>query len=190
MKMGLLFAASVMALSATSAEATTYALYTINATIDEVTNPSSPNYTVKTTSNTVSFYTAGFPDTSYSVSFSTTQSGLALTYYNSFGAGASISLTGSGSQPARDGLPYLDTLTSGSYTPLFGHGGPGQNVAYYGRLVSVSTTFFDTPQDLPQLSISSSPVPETATWAMMIVGFGLTGGVMRRRRQKIAVSFA
>ena len=27
----------------------------------------------------------------------------------------------------------------------------------------------------------TAPVPEPATWAMMIAGFGLTGGAMRRR---------
>ncbi len=34
----------------------------------------------------------------------------------------------------------------------------------------------------------SAPVPEPATWAMMIVGFGLVGGTMRSR-QKAAVAF-
>ena len=35
-------------------------------------------------------------------------------------------------------------------------------------------------------------VPEPATWAMMIVGFGLVGGAMRsaKQRRKLAVSFA
>jgi hypothetical protein len=32
-------------------------------------------------------------------------------------------------------------------------------------------------------------VPEPASWAMMLSGFGLIGGVMRGRR-KIAVTFA
>jgi hypothetical protein len=34
----------------------------------------------------------------------------------------------------------------------------------------------------------TAPVPEPASWAMMIVGFGVVGGVMRRRRA--AVTFA
>lgn len=33
-------------------------------------------------------------------------------------------------------------------------------------------------------------VPEPATWAMMITGFGLTGGAMRRRRSKPAACYA
>jgi hypothetical protein len=36
-----------------------------------------------------------------------------------------------------------------------------------------------------------SAVPEPATWAMMILGFGLVGGVMRRRqRQTVRYAFA
>ena len=33
------------------------------------------------------------------------------------------------------------------------------------------------------------PVPESATWAMLIVGFGLVGGAMRYRRRLTTVSF-
>lgn len=32
----------------------------------------------------------------------------------------------------------------------------------------------------------SGPVPEPASWAMMIAGFGLTGAMLRRRRAVIA----
>lgn len=39
-------------------------------------------------------------------------------------------------------------------------------------------------------SIYVSAVPEPATWAMMITGFGLIGGAMRRRRSTIASAFA
>lgn len=37
-----------------------------------------------------------------------------------------------------------------------------------------------------------SPVPEPASWAMMLLGFGFVGGAMRsaKRRQKVAVSYA
>lgn len=36
--------------------------------------------------------------------------------------------------------------------------------------------------DLSLTAITASPVPETGTWAMMVAGFGLLGGAMRRRR--------
>ena len=40
-----------------------------------------------------------------------------------------------------------------------------------------------------QLSGNAGAVPEPATWAMMIAGFGLVGGAMRRR-SKVKVSYA
>ena len=36
----------------------------------------------------------------------------------------------------------------------------------------------------------SAAVPEPASWALMIAGFGLSGAVMRRRRKGVRVSFA
>jgi len=43
-----------------------------------------------------------------------------------------------------------------------------------------------------EFGISVSAVPEPATWAMMIIGFGAIGGAMRstRRKQQVAVSYA
>ncbi|MEI9966371.1 MAG: PEPxxWA-CTERM sorting domain-containing protein [Candidatus Moraniibacteriota bacterium] len=35
-----------------------------------------------------------------------------------------------------------------------------------------------------QFTLVSAPVPEPATWAMMISGFGLVGGALRRRHSK------
>ena len=40
------------------------------------------------------------------------------------------------------------------------------------------------------LNISGLAVPEPATWAMMLMGFGGLGAVMRRRRAHAAVAFA
>jgi Trypsin/PEP-CTERM motif len=38
--------------------------------------------------------------------------------------------------------------------------------------------------------INASLVPEPASWAMMIIGFGFVGGAVRRRRTRVNVSFA
>lgn len=38
--------------------------------------------------------------------------------------------------------------------------------------------------------ITVTAVPEPATWAMMLVGFGLVGGAARYRRRRMATSFA
>lgn len=44
---------------------------------------------------------------------------------------------------------------------------------------------------MTKVSSVTSPVPEPATWAMMIVGFGAIGGTMRRKRKvNASVSFA
>ena len=37
---------------------------------------------------------------------------------------------------------------------------------------------------------SVGAVPEPATWAMMIVGFGLVGGALRRRRPQLSAALA
>lgn len=39
-------------------------------------------------------------------------------------------------------------------------------------------------------SYSLSAVPEPATWAMLICGFGLAGGVLRRAREQAALTSA
>ncbi len=39
-------------------------------------------------------------------------------------------------------------------------------------------------------NIATSAVPEPATWAMMIMGFGLAGSAMRQSRRKSAMTFA
>ena len=41
---------------------------------------------------------------------------------------------------------------------------------------------------IDNLSLSVGPVPEPATWAMMIAGFGLAGMAARRRRPAVAIA--
>lgn len=50
--------------------------------------------------------------------------------------------------------------------------------------------FYDTGGNQSYTSISISPAPEPATWAMMIGGFGIVGASMRRRKAKVAVTYA
>lgn len=40
------------------------------------------------------------------------------------------------------------------------------------------------------VSLAISAVPEPATWAMMILGFGVVGAAMRRRKTNVSVSYA
>jgi hypothetical protein len=58
--------------------------------------------------------------------------------------------------------------------------------------IDVGTYVFTTPSDTITLHIGEAApaaVPEPATWAMFIGGFGMIGGAMRRR-QRTTVSFA
>ena len=57
--------------------------------------------------------------------------------------------------------------------PLFV--GTGEQGEAFGPLTEFSLTPFE-----------ESAVPEPATWAMLIAGFGLTGAAMRRRRTRVA----
>ena len=46
-----------------------------------------------------------------------------------------------------------------------------------------------TMDDLQFESVMGSAIPEPATWIMMLMGFGLIGAAMRRKRQNVQVSF-
>lgn len=59
------------------------------------------------------------------------------------------------------------------------------------QLVLVNGVFHDSPvfSGLVEVAHVTGAVPEPASWAMMVGGFGLVGGAMRSRR-KTAISFA
>ena len=53
------------------------------------------------------------------------------------------------------------------------------------------TPIFGTPDRSSAITFGAlNAVPEPASWAMMILGFGLIGGAMRRRNTRVKVSFA
>ncbi|WP_293675906.1 PEPxxWA-CTERM sorting domain-containing protein [uncultured Phenylobacterium sp.] len=57
-------------------------------------------------------------------------------------------------------------------------------------LNAVQASFTSLVPGNPGLPGGSGPVPEPATWAMMITGFGLTGFAMRRRARRAALQVA
>ncbi len=78
---------------------------------------------------------------------------------------------------------------------------PTPILSFTGNSISISFTSIGSPSG--QFAYSDdgsavfayttggpSAVPEPATWAMMIGGFGMVGGAMRYRRRKTTVSFA
>ena len=66
-----------------------------------------------------------------------------------------------------------------------GNGGPGNSTTFYRITASMLDVFgLRLPANSTATLFASTPgaVPEPSTWAMMIGGFGLIGGAMRRRR--------
>lgn len=76
------------------------------------------------------------------------------------------------------------TLTSGDVTSMFAF-------AYYCNQTTGTCSAFKTNKgqfalDNIVLSDAVTPVPEAATWAMMLAGFGAIGAALRRQRKGIA----
>ena len=69
---------------------------------------------------------------------------------------------------------------------------PTNNGRYYavwdGSNAIKSVTFASSSNSFEVDALSGSAVPEPATWAMMITGFGLAGAAIRRRRNVLAVA--
>jgi|GEM_PF-952665 len=82
-----------------------------------------------------------------------------------------------GGGTTRNALNFTTNLDAGTHTLQL------QVVRPYAPAKNVRAQYFDN------VSLDLAAVPEPATWAMMIAGFGLVGGTMRRQR-KVAVSFA
>lgn len=95
-----------------------------------------------------------------------------------FGSGDEVVLTGSDINDAVANGDQHSSLTNGRLT-LFGNAGERFTSL---KLLSSANSF-----EVDNLAVSGA-VPEPATWAMMIVGFGAVGATLRRRRT--AVTFA
>ncbi len=106
------------------------------------------------------------------------------------------------SQPALNNQNFL-TLSgvfNGGFSTLTGNGTPNTRLlnpaANIGNIWLVGAAFDNADRrtdafKFSNLTVSgSTSVPEPATWAMMIFGFGLVGSAMRRRQVRTAVSFS
>jgi len=84
-------------------------------------------------------------------------------------------------------VPYLisisnsDTITLGGNTVVWN----GFNIKF-----NELTLTSGGPQVFGDLTATVTGVPEAASWALMLAGFGLAGAAMRRRRQSAQVTFA
>jgi choice-of-anchor C domain-containing protein len=105
---------------------------------------------------TVSFDISSNPDRSYAKSMLV-----------GFGSATPVAITLSGpvQRPLRWTSHVLDFIASGPST----------------QLSFRSTTSGPSGMALDNVAVVANPVPEPASWAMMIAGFGLVGAMMRRR---------
>lgn len=60
----------------------------------------------------------------------------------------------------------------------------GSSLASGGTILLVGGSYFGSPVTVSG-SVTSGAVPEPASWAMMLGGFGLVGGAMRSRRKAL-----
>jgi hypothetical protein len=111
-------------------------------------------------------------------------------YTGNNGGGFFASLSNS-FQSAHVDVSYVGTIATLTITPNVGSvqtytndygftpGGTGIGLGFYGQ--ALADNFAD--------GVIAEAVPEPASWALMIAGFGLAGAAMRRRR-KVSVHFA
>lgn len=85
----------------------------------------------------------------------------------------------------------LGNSGNGQFSLLFNNAPPGLDVTlgtFYVRYQSVDSGMLGLRG--ASASAIGAIVPEPATWGMMIVGFGLVGGIARRRRAKSGLATA
>jgi hypothetical protein len=100
------------------------------------------------------------------------------------GSDSSMALTlGESDRLHRYRTAALSFANSGGYSAEVIVGPGGQNFSAFLRDKPVTDNFGG-------ISLSLASVPEPATWAMMIMGFGLIGGAYRSRRTQGKISFA
>jgi len=215
MRFGTLVVATIMAVAGTSAEAVTIITQSFNSTFSrygsrgaiQIGNLNLSNQVI--TSAVIS-YAAG---TSYSrdfFSFDPSDSG-ALSYSGSAGfeifgsslpAPASVSVSFSGISPCASGRCAASGATSGEYivpeADLAAFAGSGLLLikaagGFAGDVSARGGIYLRAPETSTYASgtitysiADVTPVPEPATWAMMIVGFGAVGWGLRRRRARSA----
>ncbi len=92
-------------------------------------------------------------------------------------------------------IDFTTLLTGTSYVSIHfgnGQGGPGNgnSTAFYklngGAGLDTFRTVYGASSSAVLYSVSPA-VPEAATWGMMIAGFGVVGGVARRKRRVAAL---
>ena len=90
-----------------------------------------------------------------------------------------------GAGAAIDDVISADITSAYNLAVANGYTSLGLRMAPFGRASGQAVTFSTFRLTTNN---QTSGVPETSTWAMMLAGFGIVGGAMRRR-QRTSVSF-
>ena len=78
---------------------------------------------------------------------------------------------------------HFDDITMDPSGFIAFRGIDGESIRNVSFLVDNGGTF----EEFRQLRLDVTPIPEPATWAMMLTGFGLIGGAIRRRRSTATI---
>lgn len=211
----LAFASAAAAMCASSAQAAT--IFTDRASFDAATTGSVsqffPSSSIDTANLIYTFNNVTFNTTLAGDRLMTNDGLFQKVIYLGTGLGGSVTISSTlnaiglylGSADGARIFGYTVNGTTGTFTALSSTNNGGKFIGFAdtspisvtfntssGReldIVSYVTTA--NPADIPPaITPPTAAVPEPATWAMVIAGFGLIGGVMRRRRHQVAVRYA
>lgn len=99
-----------------------------------------------------------------------------------------LTITGSGATIIIPGTNFTNPANGNQVSP-----GTNGRFTVFGTAgeTFTSVTFSSSQNSFEVDNLAVRPVPEPATWAMMLVGFGLVGyGLRSRRRQSVRVTYA
>lgn len=89
-------------------------------------------------------------------------------------------------------FPTPTTVPSSNGNNFIGLAASSGGMTYYGFAYTTNTVLnsygFETVAGQTIIATVAPAVPEPGTWALMMVGFGAVGYVMRRRRVRVAVA--
>lgn len=127
------------------------------------------------------------------------QGGIAQTFDTTSNLTYRVSFSLAGNPDGAPDTKTISTVTTGGASNLFTFSTPGNTRTDMGwtpysftfKASGPSTTLTFASQDPGAYgaaldAVSVSAVPEPASWALMIMGFGLAGGALRRRRSAVA----
>lgn len=128
-------------------------------------------------------------------SFSDSNSFITPVGYSLVGATISTIITGTGAAAALTNIDFGTVTLNGvsfvlSPTGFAEFGGLGNQSMIPGGTNTISVSGLSGGGASYGGSLSFAAVPEPSTWLMMILGVGLAGAALRRRRQTVKVSYA